>query len=88
MDCHGHGNDGITVLDTNGRGPSTLLPAGVVCLAVFGYVTATLATYFVGRDAESTEAELAGAEDVRALREELQALRAELRAVSRQQPEN
>lgn len=41
--------------------------------AVFGYVTATLATYFVGRDAESSESELAGAEGVRALREELQA---------------
>lgn len=55
--------------------------------AVFGYVTATLATYFVGRDAESTEAELAGAEDVRALREELRALRAELQALSQQRSE-
>jgi voltage-gated potassium channel len=56
--------------------------------AIFGYVTATLATYFVGQDAESSEAKLAGAEDVRALREELQALRAELRTVSRQRPES
>lgn len=55
--------------------------------AVFGYVTATLATYFVGRDAESSEAELAGAEDVRALREELRALRAELQALSQQRSE-
>lgn len=43
--------------------------------AIFGYVTATLATYFVGRDAESSETELAGAADVRALHEELRALR-------------
>ena len=31
---------------------------------VFGYVTATLATFFVGRDAANAEGELAGAEDV------------------------
>lgn len=55
--------------------------------AVFGYVTATLATYFVGRDAESTEAELAGADDIHALREELRALRAELQALSQQRSE-
>lgn len=55
--------------------------------AVFGYVTATLATYFVGRDAESSETELAGAADVRALHEELRALRAGLRTVSQQRPE-
>ena len=29
-------------------------------LAVIGYVTATLATFFVGRDAENDDAELAG----------------------------
>jgi voltage-gated potassium channel len=38
--------------------------------AVFGYVTATLATFFVGRDAENDEAELAGAKELAALREE------------------
>ena len=46
--------------------------------AVFGYVTATLATYFVGRDADSEEAEVAGARDVRELRAEIAALRAEI----------
>lgn len=30
----------------------------------FGYVTATLVTFFVDRDAENTEAELAGAKEV------------------------
>jgi voltage-gated potassium channel len=48
--------------------------------AVFGYVTATLASYFVGRDAESGEGEVAGEVSIRALREEIAALRAELRA--------
>jgi voltage-gated potassium channel len=46
--------------------------------AIFGYVTATLATFFVGRDAESEEAELAGAGELAALREELRALREEI----------
>lgn len=43
--------------------------------AVFGYVTAALATFFVGRDAEDKEGELAGAAELAALREELGALR-------------
>lgn len=43
--------------------------------AVFGYVTATLATYFVGRDAASEQGELPSAEAVRELRAEIAALR-------------
>jgi len=50
---------------------------------VFGYVTATLATFFVGRDAENDEAELAGARQLAALREEVSALRDEIHAQSR-----
>lgn len=49
--------------------------------AVFGYVTAALASFFVGRDAENEEAEIAGAKAVEALRLEVAALRQELRAV-------
>jgi voltage-gated potassium channel len=55
--------------------------------AIFGYVTATLATFFVGRDAESAEAELAGADELAALREEINALRADIRALSEQASE-
>jgi len=55
--------------------------------AVFGYVTATLATFFVGRDAENDESELAGAKEVAALREELIALRDDIRALLRRPPE-
>ncbi|HYO63563.1 MAG TPA: potassium channel family protein [Pyrinomonadaceae bacterium] len=51
--------------------------------AVFGYVTATLATFFIGRDAESAEAEVAGAAQVESLRAEVAALREELRAFTR-----
>jgi len=50
--------------------------------AAFGYVTATLASYFIDRDAARPDAAVAGAEDVKALRHEIAALRdalAELR---------
>lgn len=53
--------------------------------AVFGYVTATLATFFVGRDAENAQAEVAGAAQVESLRAEVAALREELRAWARQE---
>lgn len=46
---------------------------------VFGYVTAAVATFFVGRDAESAEGELAGARSIEALRQEIAGLRAEIR---------
>ena len=52
--------------------------------AVFGYVTATLATFFVGRDAENEESEIAGAVDVKALQKEIAALRAEIKNLSEQ----
>jgi voltage-gated potassium channel len=48
--------------------------------AVFGYVTATLATFFIGRDAENTEAEIGGAREIIELKAEIAALRRELRA--------
>ncbi len=44
----------------------------------FGYVTATLATFFVGRDAEAADGEIVGASAVVALRDEIAALRADL----------
>ena len=46
--------------------------------SVFGYVTATLASYFIGRDAEDDDAEVAGEKSIAALKEEVAALRAEL----------
>lgn len=55
--------------------------------AVFGYVTATLATFFVGRDAESGGAEVAGARELAALRGEVGELRREIRALLAQTPE-
>ena len=43
--------------------------------AVFGYVTATIATYFIGRDAEDTETITSDAGQIEALRKELRELR-------------
>lgn len=39
--------------------------------AIFGYITATIATFFLGRDAEDKSAEIAGANQVELLRKEL-----------------
>lgn len=50
--------------------------------AVFGYVTASLATYFVGRDAENAESEMVGASDINALRGEIAQLREEVRLLN------
>ncbi len=49
--------------------------------AVFGYVTAAIATFFVGRDAANAEGELAGVEEVAALRTEIRLLREEMRVL-------
>ncbi len=48
---------------------------------MFGYVTATLATFFVGRDAESEEAEVGGAKQIAELKTEVAQLRVEMQAV-------
>ncbi len=52
--------------------------------AVFSYLTAAIATFFVGRDAESVEAEIAGANSIKALHDEIAALRADIQALSHQ----
>ena len=49
--------------------------------AVFGYVTAALASYFIERDADNEEAELVGAKPLKELRAEIAALHEELRAL-------
>ena len=49
--------------------------------AVFGYVTAALASYFIGRDADTEEAELVSAKPIQELRGEIAALHEELRTL-------
>lgn len=55
-------------------------------LAVFGYFTATLATYFIGREAESAQAPIAGNRQVEQLHREIAALRQEMQVLLRQLP--
>lgn len=49
-----------------GRGLAFIL--SLFGYAIFGYVTATLATFFIGRDAEEEQAPVAGAKDVNELK--------------------
>ena len=48
---------------------------------VFGYMTATLATFFIGQDADDDEAEMGGAKSIDALRDEITALRTEIQSL-------
>lgn len=43
--------------------------------AIFGYITATIATFFLGRDAENDKTELAGAKQIEALKQEIMILK-------------
>ena len=62
-------------------GRALCLLLSVYGFAVFGYITAALASYFVGRDADKKQGELSRVPVERELQSELVALRAELRAL-------
>lgn len=55
----------------------------VYALGVFGYITATLASFFIGQDVGTEEEQPAGEPPMRELRREISALRRELRAQER-----
>jgi voltage-gated potassium channel len=74
---------GSEVWPQTGEGRLLCLVLAVYAFAVFGYTTAAIATFFVGRDAESSRGELAGTVDLRMIRDELQVLRRELKLISR-----
>ncbi|MGE5927480.1 MAG: ion transporter [Gemmatimonadota bacterium] len=63
------------------EGRTLCILLALYAFAVFGYVTASLATYFVGREAGSEESELAGTTAIRALRADVAELTAEVRAL-------
>jgi len=56
-----------------GRGLAFLI--AVFGYTIFGYVTATFATFFIGRDAEEKDAPVAGSKDIMELKQEIIALR-------------
>jgi voltage-gated potassium channel len=47
----------------------------IYAFAMFGYVTATIATFFIGRDAEDKNTEVAGSRQIEELRSEIQELK-------------
>jgi voltage-gated potassium channel len=49
---------------------------------IFGYVTATLATFFLDRDAENVDTQIASQSSIEALHSEIAALRAEVRQLA------
>jgi voltage-gated potassium channel len=66
---------------TEGRLLTLLLT--VYGLAVFGYITATLASFFVGRDAQDSSAPVASNADIKHLLKEVALLRSELKERAR-----
>lgn len=56
-------------LTPEGRGLVFLI--AIFGYAIFGYVTATLATFFIGRDAEENDAPVAGAKNINELKNEI-----------------
>ncbi len=61
---------------TEGRVLTVLL--SLYGFATFGYITATFASFFVGRDAQHKDGPVAGAGELEALTREVRALRAEI----------
>ncbi|HEX6334910.1 MAG TPA: potassium channel family protein [Flavisolibacter sp.] len=53
--------------------------------AVFGYVTATLASYFIGRDAEEATAPVAGSAEITELKKMLSTLSGQIRQINERQ---
>lgn len=72
---------GSDYFPTSAEGRALCLVLAIFGFAVFGYVTAALATYFVGRDAESSDAEVAGQDSINALVAEVRLLREEVRTL-------
>lgn len=56
-----------------GRGLAFLI--AVFGYSIFGYVTATFASYFIGRDAEEKDAPIAGSKEIEELKSEIIELR-------------
>ena len=69
---------GTDFFPASGEGRVLSLILAIYGFAVFGYLTATVASYFVARDADESDGELAGARELAKVRQELVALRGEL----------
>jgi voltage-gated potassium channel len=67
-----------------GAGRILCVLLAIYSAAVFGYLTASLASFFIERDAARDDAELAGRSAITALQMDIQALRVELRSLAAQ----
>lgn len=70
---------GSSYWPVTGEGRVLAFMLSLYAFTMFGYITATLATFFIGREAESEESELATLKSIESLREEVLAMRAEIR---------
>ena len=68
-----------------GRALSFLL--ALYGFSIFGYITATLSSFFIGRDAEEKDTPVAGANDVTALQQEIKDLKAAVETLARSLPQ-
>ena len=66
------GNE-FSPMTPEGRGLGFLI--AIFGFSIFGYVTATFATYFIGRDAEEKDTPVAGSKEIKELKSEIIALR-------------
>ena len=76
----------MTTLGTNywpqtAEGRALCLMLALYAFGVWGYVTASLATFFVGQDADDDEAGIAGRREIESLRADIAALRADIRGL-------
>lgn len=71
-----------------GEGKILCLILSIYGFCVFGYITATLASFFVGRDAEEKDAPLASTADIKALQEQIQRLTEAIQTIQNRPPAN
>lgn len=69
-----------------GAGRTLCFGLALYATAVFGYLTAALASYFIDRDAAAADSAVAGEQALRALQAEVAALRTEIRALAQTPP--
>jgi voltage-gated potassium channel len=67
-----------------GEGRLLCILLALYAFGVFGYVTATIATFFIGRDAENERAEIAGAKEIEMLSSQIALLRSDIAAIREQ----
>ena len=79
VDGDGDDDDGLGLLSAHDAGTRVLL--ALYAFTVFGYVTATLATFFVDREAASPESDIPDQKGIEALRREVAGLRSEIQAL-------